>query len=177
MDEIQIKYNDQFRDFLKEFNLSEDFDFSVDVPKELQKLIDSSIINSEHGITLEKLNNLHEITESWETVSIIEDFENHFHIDSYTETNENKTIFALGIKTLQLLSLRFIKENFKEIRFTYSFQTPELAEKQSKLKGFHEKDDEYYISDRLSFHRRRQNETLMDDLTEYHFEAVMTIDI
>ena len=60
MNEIQIKYNDQFRDFLKEFDLSEDFDFYVDVPKELQKLIDSSIIDSEHGITLEKLNNLHE---------------------------------------------------------------------------------------------------------------------
>ncbi len=177
MNEIQIKYNDQFRDFLKEFDISEDLNFYVDVPKELQKLIDSSIIDSELGITLKKLNNLHEITESWETVSIIEDFENHFHIDSYTETNENKTIFMLGIKTLQLLSLKFKKENFIEIRFTYSFQTPELAEKQSRLNGFHEEDDKYYISDKLSFHRRRLNETLMDDLTEFHFEAVMTIDI
>lgn len=177
MNDVQIKYNEQFRTLLKELNLPQNLDFHIDVPKKLQELIDCSIMDTDHGLTLKKLNNLHEIRESWETVSIIEDYENHIHIDSYTESNENKTIFMLGIKTLQLLSLKFIKENFTDVRFTYSFQTPELAEKQSRLNGFHEKDDLYYISDRLSFHRKRQNETLLDDLTEFQFEAVMTIDI
>lgn len=176
---VKIKHNDQFRKFLNEFNLSENFDFQISIPSELQKLIDSPILASDYGITLEELNTIRNMEESRDAGSIAEDFENHFHIDSYIKTNGNKTSFMLGVRTLILLAKRFQKENFEDIRFTYSFQTPELCEKQARQFGLHEEGDTYYLSDRLCFHRRLhdQDEVLMDDLNEYDFEAVMTIDI
>lgn len=173
-----IKYNDQFSIFLREYNLSEDFDFNIYIPKRLKELINSSIIDSQYGITLKNLNNLPNLNdESWESESIKEDFYNHFHIDFYVKSTDNRNLFMVGVKTLQLLSLKFLGENHKGIRFTYSFQTPELAEKQARQNGFHQENDEYYFSDRLSFYRIRQNEILMADLSEFHFEAIMTIDI
>lgn len=176
MDEIKIKYNDQFGTFLKEYDLSEDFNYHIYIPKRLKEIIDSPVISSEYGITLQKLNP-YEINESCEKTSIEEDFENHFHIDLYVKSNDNKRLFMLGVKTLHLLSRKFIAENYKGVRFKYSFQTPELAEKQSRLNGLHEENDEYYISDRLSFYRIRQNEILLENLNEFSFEAVLIIDI
>jgi len=174
---MEFSYNEQFGKYLNEFSLPEDLDFQLVIPEELQEIIDSSIIETDLGITLDSLNKLRAITESWESVSIMEDFENHFHIDDYFATNEYRMNFMLGVKVLNLLALKFRKAHYSGIRFMYSYQTPKQAEEQSKHNGYHEEGDIYYINDRLSFHRRRAHEPLFDDLDGFPLEAILRIDI
>jgi hypothetical protein len=148
-------YNEIFKQLLTEYSLPEDFSFSVELPAEVQSIL-----------------------EDWENQSIIEDSENHFHVDWYIEPADNKKAFMLGIKTLTLLADKFQKEEIKGIRFWYSFQTPELGRLWAKQNNLEEDDDEHFISDRLSFYKLRAGENVFStNENENKFWAILTIDI
>jgi hypothetical protein len=124
---MKVKYNKVFKQLLSEFDLPEDFAFSVEIPLEVQKIINDKVLITDLGVTLNSFNGLYKAIESWENQSIIEDNENHFHIECYLDKPNNKNAFMLGIKTLILLAEKFKRENIKDIRFLFSFQTPELG--------------------------------------------------
>lgn len=166
-------YNEIFKQLLTEYDLPVDFSFNVNIPTELQKILDSQILTTEFGITLQSLNKLHKPTEKWETKSIIEDEENHFHVEWYIEPSDNKEAFKLGIKTLVLLAEKFQKEQVNNIRFWFSFQTPEL-----EMKLTNKLEEEYFISDRLSFYKKRENEEVVNiEMYDESFSAILIIDI
>src|SRR5689334_10577110 len=117
-------YNEIFKQLLAEYNLPDDFSFSVDLPTEVQNRLDDPILITENGVTLKSFNRLYK----GENKSIIEDNENHFHVDWFVELADNKNAFMLGVKTLTLLAEKFQKEKVNGIRFWYSFHTPELGQ-------------------------------------------------
>jgi hypothetical protein len=167
-----------FKQFLTEYNLPDDLSFSVDLPTEIQNILDDQILISELGVTLKSFNGLYKARQDWENQSIIEDSENHFHVDWYIEPADNKKAFMLGVKTLTLLADKFQKEEIKGIRFWYSFQTPELGRLWAKQNRLDEYGDEHFISDRLSFYKLRDGENIISaNNNENKFWAIMTIDI
>jgi len=79
-----------------------------------------------------------------------------------------------------LLAEKFEQQQISGVRFYYLFQTPELCQKWASEHKLHENGDEYYIGDRLSFHRLRQNESndpLPADFMDSPYEAHLVIDI
>lgn len=96
-----------FEQLLTEYNLPEDFSFSVDLPTEVQNILADKILITDLGVTLKSFNTLYEPTKDWENKSIVEDSENHFHVDWHIEPAENKKTFMLGVKTLTLLADKF----------------------------------------------------------------------
>lgn len=83
----------------------------------------------------------------------------------------------LGVKTLMLLAEKFQHETINGIRFWYNFQTTELGEKWAKHHQIDEEDDEHFISDRLSFYKRRPNEPIVSIDDNDEFSAILIIDI
>jgi hypothetical protein len=169
---MKKEYNETFKKFLTEYNLSDDFSFTVDLPTEVQNLLDDKILVTDLGITLKSINKLHK----GENQSIIEDSENHFHVDWYVEPPDNRKAFMLGVKTLKLLADKFEKKNIKGVRFWLSFQTPELGQKEAKENNLHEEGDEYFISDRLSFYTKQEVEEIVT-IDKYKECAILIIDI
>jgi len=171
-------YNEIFKQLLAEYNLPNDLSFSVEIPTEVQKILDDSILVTELGVTLKSFDRLHKATQDWENQSIIEDSENHFHVDWYIEPADNKKAFMLGVKTLTLLADKFQKEKIENIRFWYSFQTPELGQLWAKKNNLDEDTDEHFISDRLSFYKLRNEENIISiNENENQFCAILIIDI
>jgi hypothetical protein len=171
-------YNEIFKQLLTEYNLPDDFSFSVNLPTEVQEIIADKILITKLGVTLKSFDRLHKATQDWENQSIIEDSENHFHVDWHIEPADNKKAFMLGVKTLTLLADKFQKEEIKGIRFWYSFQTPELGQLWAKKNNLDEDDDEYFISDRLSFYQLRDGENIIStNENENQFSAILIIDI
>lgn len=171
-------YNEIFKQLLTEYNLPDDLSFSVDLPIEVQNILDDQIVINEFGVTLKSFDRLHKATQDWENQSIIEDSENHFHVDWHIEPADNKKAFMLGVKTLTLLADKFQKEGIKGIRFWYSFQTPELGRLWAKRNNLDEEDDELFISDRLSFYKLREGENIIStNDNENEFCAILTINI
>lgn len=175
---MKTAYNEIFKQLLTEYNLQEDFLFLVDIPTEVQEILDDQILLTELGVTLKSFDGLHKATQEWENQSIIEDNENHFHVDWYVEPVDNKKAFMLGVKTLKMLADKFKRENIQGIRFWYSFQTPELGKVWAKQNNVDEDDDEHFICDRLSFFKRRDNEELIsaEQFKDRHW-AILIIDI
>ena len=175
---MTTNYNEIFKNLLTEYNLTEDFSFSVDLPKEVQKILNDQILITDLGVTLKSFNRLYKATKDWENQSIIEDSENHFHVDWYLESADNKKVFMLGVKTLTLLADKFQKEKIKGIRCWYSYQTPELGRLWSKQNNLEEDDVEQFISDRLSFYKLRDGENVIStNENENKFWAILTIDL
>ena len=85
----------------------------------------------------------------------------------------------LGIKTLILLAQKFEKQKISGIRLWYNFQTPELGKEWAISNNLHRSDDEeYFISDRLSFYTRREGEDIVDAVTTNDpYNATLIIDI
>jgi len=170
--------NEIFKQLLTEYNLPEDLSFSVDLPTEVQNILDDQILLTDLGVTLKSFNRLYKAREDWENQSIIEDSENHFHVDWYIEPANSKKAFILGVKTLTLLADKFRKEKISGVRFWYSFQTPELGLLWAKQNNLEEEDDEHFISDRLSFYKFRDGENIIStNENENQFCAILTIDI
>ncbi len=174
---MNFKKNLLFNKLLKEYSLPVDFSFSVQIPREIRKILKSRILVSDLGISLEGLGKLYAVREKHETKTIIEDSQNHFHVDWYIKNPTNKKAFMLGVKTLYLLAEKFEKKKIKGVRFWYSFQTPELAkllDKSLKIKD----DETHYISDRLSFYTRRKGEEIISIKNfKKSFWAILIIDI
>jgi hypothetical protein len=147
---MDITFNKRFQLLLEEYELPKDLSFHVDIPSEVKDILNDDISINELGITL-KTNGLYTAREKWENRSIIEDSENHFHVDWYIEPPNNKQAFMLGIKTLVLLAQKFREQKISGIRFWYNFETPELGRQWAEAHHLHEDDDAYFISDRLSF--------------------------
>jgi hypothetical protein len=59
-------YNQTFKELLKEYRLPESLLFSIEIPEEVQEILDDKIIESEFGIALESNNELYKATENWE---------------------------------------------------------------------------------------------------------------
>lgn len=170
--------NPTFSLLLKEYNLPEDFSFSVDLPQEVQEMLADKISVSELGVSLKSFGKLYKATEEWENQSLIEDSENHFHVDWHIDPPNNKNAFMLGVKTLVLLAEKFQKEKKGGIRFWYSFQTSELSRLWSQHINQEQNDEEYFISDRLSFFKIRAGEEVIPaKLFESNFWAILVIDI
>ena len=175
---MKTEFNDTFKQLLTEYNLPNDLSFSVDLPTEVQAILSDQILTTELGITLKSFNGLYKATKTWDNQSYIEDNENHFHVDCYIDHPDNKKAFMLAVKTLTLLADKFQKDNIKGVRFSLSFQTPELGLQMDKENNLHEDGDEYYISDKLSFHTRREGEDVIT-INQYDksFYAILIIDI
>ena len=175
---MTTNYNGIFKLLLTEYNLPYDFSFSVDLPTEVQEILNDQILITKLGVTLKSFDKLHKASQDWENQSIIEDSENHFHVDWHIEPADNKKAFMLGVKTLTLLADKFQKEKINGIRFWYSFQTPELGQLWAKQNNLDEDNDEHYISDRLSFYKLRDGENVIStNENENKFCAILTIDI
>jgi hypothetical protein len=175
---MKIDCNDKFQQLLAEYNLPADLSFYVDIPTEVQNILNDSILISDLGITLKSFDGLYKATRAWENQSIIEDNENHFHVDNYVVPPDNKKAFMLGVKTLVLLAERFEKEGIHGVRFAFSFQTPELGQQWEKQKKLSEDADDHFISDRLSYFIRREAEEIaVLKKDEEQFWALLTIDV
>ena len=175
---MKTEYNETFVQLLAEYNLPYDLAFSVDIPQEVRGILDDEILITDLGITLRSFDSLYKARKSYENQSIIEDNENHFHVDWYIDQPDNKKAFMLGVRTLILLAEKFARTNVRGVRFTFSFQTPELGLAWAKVHNLQEDGDVHYISDRLSFHKRRDGEELGAlDRNEQSFWAMLVIDI
>lgn len=175
---MKIRYNEVFSQLLTKYHLPQNLMFSIDLSSDVHNILDDQIIISELGVTLKSFNRLYKASLEWENQSIIEDNENHFHVDWYVEPPENKLAFMLGVKTLIMLSEKFQKESIKGIRFWYSFQTPELGSLWAKHNNFEEEGDVHFISDRLSFYKLREGEDVISiETNEDKYSALLTIDI
>jgi hypothetical protein len=175
---MSITYNEIFKQLLKEYHLPGDLSFSIDLPAEVHKILTDKIIMTGLGITLESFGGLYKATQDWENQSIIEDNENHFHVDWLIAPADSKNAFMLGVKTLILLAEKFQKERVNGIRFWYAFQTPELGKLWAKHNNLDEEDKEHLISDRLSFYKLREGENKIAANEDGHkFWAILTIDI
>ena len=175
---MRTTYNETFNELLTEYNLPNDFSFPVELPTEIQRILADQILITDLGVTLKSFNRLYNATQDWENQSIIEDNENHFHVDLYIEPADDKKAFMLGVKTLTLLADKFEKENIKGIRFWYSFQTPKLGQIWIKQNEIEEDEEEHFISDRLSFFKIRNGEDVISvEAKENKFWATLIIDI
>jgi len=78
-----------------------------------------------------------------------------------------------------LLANKFEEQQFRGIRFWYHFETPELTKQWAIAHNLHSGDEEeYYISDRLSFYTRREGEEIISvNPEEDSFNAILIIDI
>jgi len=65
------------------------------------------------------------------------------------------------LKTLTLLETRFKNKILIVLGFGIRFQTPELCRLWAEQTNLDEEDDEYFISDRLSFYKLRDGENVM----------------
>ena len=77
---MKISYNAIFTHLLTAYNLPDDFSFTVDLPSEVQNILEDKIILTELGVTLQSFNTLYQVTQDGENQSIIEDSENHFRV-------------------------------------------------------------------------------------------------
>jgi hypothetical protein len=175
---LTTTHNQIFKQLLTEFDLTVDFVFDVEIPDEVQKIISDEISINEYGVTLKSFGGLYQANEIWNNQSLVEDYENHFHVDWTIDPADNKKAFMIGVRTLKLLADKFLNEKLTGIRFWFSFQTPELGRQHAKANNVDEDDDQYFISDRLSFYTRRAGEEVVTiDQSDKSFCALLVIDI
>ena len=169
---MEFKYNKIYEDFLTEYNLPNDFSFDVTLLENSIKVLESNILETDLGITVSDLNILTSFPRyDWETQSMMEDWENHFHVD-WNQFKSEKESFMHWSKTLYLLALKFKDEWYTGMRFWYQFQTPKQSIDWEKANNLYVPWDDYCISDRLSFYRIRTN----DSITERHNDMLLLND-
>jgi hypothetical protein len=173
---MTIEFNDIFKNLLAEYELPEDLSFEFEIPEDVQEILDDSIIVSPYGVSLKSRNK--QYNESYENIHYDEDLDNHFHVDWSIDPPDAKKAFMLGIGTLILLAEKFEKERITGVRLWYSFQTPEMGEQWEKANGLYEEGSESFISDRLSFHTRRDNGPVMElNKDGQGYWAILVVDI
>ena len=174
---MKIYSNQTFKTLLSEFDIPHNLLFQFDLPKEVKEIVQNDIIETEYGITFKKNNSLYQPNKK-ESKSIIEDNENHFHVDWFLDNATNQEVFKLGIKTILLLAKRIESKRIHNIRLSYSFQTSSMGKNWAIKNGLHEKGDEHYISDRLSFHTKRKGEEVISvDNLQNMFWAILVVDV
>jgi hypothetical protein len=154
---MKISVNNTFKKLLEEYWLPEDLNFKIVLTKEIEKILSSKILYDAKGVGLEYSGKCSSDN------SYDEDLQNHFHVDGYIKNSKepSKDAFVLGIKTLMELAKRFEREKLNNIQFSYSFQSPEMVKVWCRENGI--KDDDHYTSDRLSFHKKREGQVVVND--------------
>lgn len=169
--------NHIFDKLLLEYGLSQKLDFQARLPKEIQKIIEDKIVHNEFGVGLKSL---FEPTKApkWYEQSYYEDDNNHFHVDWYISSCNDKDVLILAVVTLRELASRFENAGISWVRFWLSFQTCKMSEKFAKDHWLHETWDEYYSSDRLSFFTKREwEEVVSSNFENSQSSAIFIIDI
>jgi hypothetical protein len=175
---MTIQYNKVFDDLLKDYNLPSNLSFSIDIPSNIQNLLNDEILVTDLGVSLKSSDRLYKATKGSENQIIIEDNENHFHVDWYVDPPDNKRTFMLGAKTLISLADKFQMSKITGIRFWFSFQTPEMGREWATENNLDQADNEHYISDRLSFFTRREGHEIVTlNNNESGYWAILTIDV
>jgi len=167
-----INYNKTFLNLIKGYGIPEDLLFEVEIPEDILKRLNDNISITAKGICLASYDNLY-LSKDSEYQAFIEDQENHFHINEF---DDDKHALLIGIKTMLLFAKRFEHEQIRQVRFWLSFQNKEMGKAHAKANGLHEKGDNYYVSDRLSFYRTIEIKTI-PEMFEDSFTAILIIDI
>jgi hypothetical protein len=174
---MKIVYNSTFKILLDNYNLPSDLNFDIDIPLPIRQLYSDKIIKNDFGISLADLWTP-TATDDQEWQSFQEDNENHFHVDSYADVKTAKNVFQIGVKTLFEIARTMQKANIENIQFTYSFQSPEMGRAEAIENNIHDDGDEYFISDRLSFHLNRHGQNVVsEELFQHEHSAFLKIDI
>ena len=92
---MEINFNSTFKSLLDEYKLPSNLDFDVDLPIEVQEILDNNIVADGFGVRFES---------KWapfskpepQGQSFFEDFENHFHVDWFIENINNKKAFEVA---------------------------------------------------------------------------------
>lgn len=172
-----INNNKTYQHLLAEFNLPDDFSFPLELPEELNTLLNAAIVQTDRGYTLAPFETNDKAALTGAAPAVIEDDANHFHVDWYIEPPDSRQAFMLGVKTIHLLAQKFAAAGIAGMRFVFSFQTPELGEAQALAAGMHEADDLYFISDRLSFYKPDGSAIFPQPEAYDPYEAVLWIEI
>jgi hypothetical protein len=176
---MKIEYNIEFKELCASFNIPLNFQFDLEFPEEVKLILQDEIIENRYGVRLSKNGSAHP-PDGYQDLnkSQAEDSNNHFHVDLYQQGVGNEGIFRLGIKTILELAQKFKNRGFEGIRFVYSFQSADIRKKWNQKHGFDERDDELFISDRLSFYKIRPEEIVHEfDADKRKFEAVLQLEI
>jgi len=174
---MTINTNRIFNTLLKELNI--DYN-TVDITlnDEIETLLRGDIIESNDCVTLSTLSAKTVCDESTVDKIGVQDFSNHFHIDSsltYGDSNDIHKIVSYGLTTLKRLVKRFKDEKRLGIVYSISIETIELSKKLNIDLGWDD-DEPHYIGCRISFYKNPTGETVTDkDLENYKYNAMMTI--
>lgn len=172
-----FKNNGTFRELLASYNLPDDFSFPLELPVELDALLDEPIVQTDRGFTLVPFETNDKAALTGAVSAVIEDEANHFHVDWYIDPPDSRQAFMLGVKTIHLLAQKFAAAGITEMRFVFSFQTPEQGEAQALAAGVHEAGDIYFISDRLSFYKNTDSDIFLQPDAFDPYAAVLWIEI
>ncbi len=175
---MKTNFNSTFKNLLDKYNLPSDLNLSIDLPIKIQELLLDNVIKNEFGACFAKFWTPAS-TDRQESQSFHEDSENHFHVDTYADIYSDKNAFEIGIKTMIELAKTLQKKNIDNVQLTYSFQSPDMGRTEAIKNNLHDDDDdEYFISDRLSFHTKRDGQIIVsDDLFDNRHCAFLTIDL
>jgi hypothetical protein len=172
-----FKNNRTFRELLALYNLPDDFSFPLELPEELKTLLDAPIVQTDRGLTLAPFETNDNTALTGADPAVIEDDANHFHVDWYIDPPDSRQAFMLGVKTIHLLAQKFAAAGIAGMRFVFSFQTPEQGEAQALAAGIHEAGDVYFISDRLSFYKNKDNNIFLPPDAFDPYAAVLWIEL
>ncbi|MDJ1471977.1 hypothetical protein [Xanthocytophaga flava] len=150
---MEIVFNKEFEQLCQPFNIPVDLNFTYEIPGDIQKILDDEIISNAYGVSLKSITIPSEFDGHYAlNQAQQEDLQNHFHVSSNSEKETTEEAFRLGIITLKKLAERFVASSYKDIHFWYYFQSKEMRRLWNKRHGFIERDNELFISDRLSFY-------------------------
>ncbi len=177
---MKFESNAEFKELCETWNVPEDLRFDLVLPPGVVQILDDDIIENKYGIRLKKNGSANPPNGNQDlNKSQAEDSNNHFHVDWFVKPLSNEGVFRLGLKTMLELAEKFRAKGYKDICFTYSFMSTDMRKQWNKKHGFDEEpEDESYISERLSFHRLRAGETVLEfDPKMRKFEALLLIKI
>ncbi len=147
----------------------------VALPKDVKELLNEKIAITKYGITLNCWKDKLGKPAPFETVSIIEDNANHFHVDQDALPKNEETAFKLGIKTAYLLCQKFESNGFSDIQISYSFHTKEMSKQMDKDQNI-KIENVYYFGDRISFNQIRKGEELRGNLEDFKCDAILILE-
>ena len=159
-----------------QFGIDEIEKIDVILPEEVKKLLNEQIVNTKYGITLNCWKDKLGKPALFETLSIVEDNANHFHVDQDAMPKNEETAFKLGIRTAYLLCQKFVNNGSSDIQISYSFHTKEMS-KQMDIDQNLKIEDEYYYGDRISFHQVRKGEELIGELEDFKYNAMLILEV
>ena len=148
------------------------WDKTITLPKDLERIVDSEFIIDNDCIVLKEVGNIKANPQFDTNLKKCEweDFETHFHPDSYIDTENEFEYLKLALECGKRLTRRFEKEfKDKNFRLLISFSETEIIDGEI----------ESYGSSTVRFYQIRQDcENIMksENLDDFKFEAVLEIE-